>query len=148
MEKHCVICGKPLTQTQQKFCSVNCKSKDFYLRHKNQSSLYQLVKYIDKKIKLIDIKGGKCEICGYDKNISALEFHHVNPNDKLFNIDGRNISNKSMDSLIEEVNKCKLLCSNCHKELHYNHYEKNNAIKILNENADLIKEKKWCKNTK
>lgn len=147
MKRYCVICGNELNSNQKKFCSNKCKTKDFYQKHKKQSSFYQAIKYINKKLQLINMKGGKCEICGYNKNLSALEFHHINPNEKKFNIDGRNISNKSMKSLIEESQKCKLLCSNCHKETHFSHYELNETKKLLNDNKHLIKEKKeyFCK---
>lgn len=69
------------------------------------------------KIKLIDHKGGKCEVCGYDKCVAALEFHHTNPLEKDFTVSGRSWSFERMK---KEVEKCKLLCSNCHKEIHFN----------------------------
>lgn len=67
------------------------------------------------KEKLIEYKGGKCEKCGYNKNIHALEFHHINPNEKEFTISSKNISFKDLK---KEVDKCVLLCSNCHREIH------------------------------
>lgn len=68
-----------------------------------------------KKI-LVDYKGGKCEVCGYDKNIKALQFHHNNPSEKDFSISGKHCL--SLNRLKEEVNKCSLLCANCHIEEH------------------------------
>ena len=38
------------------------------------------------KIKAIEYKGGKCNVCGYNKNVNALEFHHINPKTKSFGI--------------------------------------------------------------
>ena len=67
------------------------------------------------KIKLVQYKGGKCECCGYCKCIEALEFHHLDPKTKEFQISG---CCKSFDILKMEVNKCILVCSNCHKEIH------------------------------
>ena len=67
------------------------------------------------KVKLIEYKGGKCEICGYNRCITALEFHHLNPNEKDFSISGRSLS---FDRLKNEVDKCILVCSNCHSEIH------------------------------
>jgi 5-methylcytosine-specific restriction endonuclease McrA len=67
------------------------------------------------KIKLIEYKGGKCEICGYDKCVRALQFHHKNPLEKDFSISGRSLS---FDRLKIEVDKCMLVCSNCHCEIH------------------------------
>ena len=66
---------------------------------------------------MINFLGGCCSKCGYNKNYAALEFHHVK--DKSFSLDSRKISNTSMSKLLEELKKCILLCSNCHKEHHY-----------------------------
>lgn len=66
---------------------------------------------------LVDYKGGKCEKCGYDKCIDALEFHHIDKNEKNFGISNGNC--KSLEVLKKEADKCILLCSNCHKEIHY-----------------------------
>lgn len=68
------------------------------------------------KIELVKYKGGKCEICGYNKCIEALEFHHFNREEKDFSISCGN--NKSLSKLKEEADKCMLLCSNCHREIH------------------------------
>ena len=62
---------------------------------------------------------GKCSMCGYDKNYAALEFHHRNPENKVFNLDSRNLSNTNWDSILKELDKCDLLCSNCHAETHF-----------------------------
>ena len=64
---------------------------------------------------LVDYKGGKCQICGYDKCIQALDFHHIDPNIKSFSISG---GTKSLDKLKQEVDKCILVCANCHREIH------------------------------
>ena len=67
------------------------------------------------KKKLVEYKGGKCECCGYDKCIEALEFHHLDPGKKDFTISG---TSRSFDILKIEADKCILVCSNCHKEIH------------------------------
>ena len=67
------------------------------------------------KMKMVEYKGGKCEICGYNKCIEALEFHHINPKEKDFNISG---GTKSFNSLKSELDKCILVCANCHREIH------------------------------
>lgn len=72
-----------------------------------------------RKLELIKMMGGECSCCGYKKNIAALEFHHINPENKSFQLDARHLSNTAMDRIIEESKKCILLCSNCHKEVHY-----------------------------
>lgn len=70
---------------------------------------------VNIKQRLVDYKGGKCQICGYDRCINALEFHHVNPEEKDFTISG---GTKSFDTLKPEIDKCILVCSNCHREIH------------------------------
>ena len=67
------------------------------------------------KLKLVEYKGGKCENCGYNTCIDALEFHHKDPNEKDFTISGKSWS---FEKLKIESDKCILVCSNCHKEIH------------------------------
>lgn len=86
---------------------------------------------IKRKIELIEYKGGKCEKCGYKKNFTALEFHHINPKEKEFQLDSRHLSNTRIEKLKNEVDKCILLCSNCHRELHYPEYNENNIEELL-----------------
>lgn len=92
------------------------------IRLKNVTSKdsYTYVKEYRKRVKeeLIAYKGGKCEICGYNKCIAALDFHHINPEDKGFAISNSNIY-KNIEALKREVDKCILICANCHRELHY-----------------------------
>lgn len=68
---------------------------------------------------LVAYKGGKCEKCGYDKCIEALDFHHIDPSTKSFGISTSNIY-RNIDVLKREVDKCILVCANCHREIHYN----------------------------
>jgi len=73
------------------------------------------------KKRAVDYKGGKCSICGYDKCIEALEFHHLDPSTKDSKLNGRGIDRrKSFEMLKIELDKCVLLCANCHREIHYN----------------------------
>lgn len=71
------------------------------------------------KIKLlaIEYKGGKCVICNYNRCVQALEFHHLDPTQKEFSI-GDKGHTRSWERVKEELDKCVLLCSNCHKEVH------------------------------
>lgn len=70
------------------------------------------------KKQAVDYKGGRCESCGYDKCIAALEFHHVDPTQKDFTISRH--KNKSLNQEMKfELDKCILLCANCHAEEHY-----------------------------
>lgn len=70
-----------------------------------------------QKQRAVDYKGKKCEICGYDKCITALEFHHKDPNKKDFGLS--TTINKSWNKLKPELDKCMLVCANCHREIHY-----------------------------
>ena len=68
------------------------------------------------KKQAVKLLGGKCQICGYNKCIDALEFHHENPKEKEFKLgSGNTISWKEYK---KEALKCILICSNCHKEIH------------------------------
>lgn len=89
------------------------------------------------KEKLIKYKGGKCEICGYDKCVDALEFHHLEPNKKEFTISGKIIS---LERAKKEIDKCILVCANCHREIHYR--ERIEKIKIFDV-VPLNKNKKY-----
>lgn len=64
-------------------------------------------------------KGDKCSICGYNKCVDALEFHHLNPNEKDFGISSKGYT-LSWETVKEELDKCILVCANCHRELHFN----------------------------
>lgn len=67
------------------------------------------------KLKALDYMGGKCQICGYNKCTKALVFHHLNPEEKEFNVSR---ANKSWERIKKELEKCILVCSNCHAEIH------------------------------
>jgi len=69
------------------------------------------------KLKALKYKGGKCEQCGYKKSIRALEFHHRDPNEKDFHISNGGHT-RSWDRVKTELDKCDLLCANCHAETH------------------------------
>jgi len=63
--------------------------------------------------------GGKCKKCGYDKNLAALVFHHINPLEKEFQLTQDTFSKYGIETLADEIKKCDLLCHNCHAEIHY-----------------------------
>jgi transposase len=70
-----------------------------------------------RKVKeiLVEEAGGRCRLCGYDRCVAALEFHHVDPHAKEFGVAQRGA--RSIERLRAEVRKCVLLCSNCHAEV-------------------------------
>lgn len=69
-----------------------------------------------RKQKAVDYKGGCCSKCGYDRYIGALEFHHLDPMKKDLEF-GANLS-ISWEKTKKELDKCILVCSNCHREIH------------------------------
>ena len=81
--------------------------------------LIQAVKRRREKVRLtaISYKGGHCQICGYDRCIEALEFHHLDPSQKEFGISKKGYT-RSWEKVKEEADKCVLLCANCHREVH------------------------------
>lgn len=76
----------------------------------------------------------QCSICGYNRCIAALEFHHMDPESKKFNIGNitrRPFTPENVIELLEEIDKCVILCANCHREFHYATEEE--QIEINNE---------------
>jgi transposase-like protein len=77
----------------------------------------QVVRHRRKlKTILVEEAGGKCVLCGYDRNVRALEFHHVDPREKRLTLSANGVT-LSLDALRAEARKCVLLCSNCHAEV-------------------------------
>jgi hypothetical protein len=79
-----------------------------------------------KKSALIEYKGGKCVICYYNKCQQVLQFHHKDPNEKEFSI--ASSGTLDFDKLKTEVDKCVLVCANCHGEIHAGLIDINNYI--------------------
>ena len=79
---------------------------------------YQHVKYFRNRTKerAVEYKGGKCLICGYNRCINAFDFHHLDPKEKDFAISGN--CNRAWEKVKSELDKCVMLCSNCHREVH------------------------------
>jgi hypothetical protein len=106
-------------------CNIQLNSVNGYFRKdrgiyypecKKCISLSTKDKRKDNKERAIEYRGGCCNNCGYNKNIAALEFHHKNPLEK--EIAPSKLTNREWEILKEEIDKCVLLCSNCHKEEH------------------------------
>lgn len=81
---------------------------------------YNKVKNRIRKLKELSVEylGGKCVVCGYNTCIWALDCHHKDPETKSFSVS--KYHSRSWDNLKPELDKCILLCANCHRELHYN----------------------------
>jgi hypothetical protein len=102
---------------------IELNKKNFYIKNdgryhswcKSCSNKKSIIRLRDIKVSCIKYKGGKCQVCNYNKYFGALEFHHLDPKQKDFTIAS---SNKSFELLKNELDKCTLLCSNCHGEVH------------------------------
>lgn len=69
------------------------------------------------KVMAVGYLGGKCELCGYKKDMTALEFHHRCRTQKEFSLSTRGLT-RSWKRIKAELKKCALLCANCHREVH------------------------------
>ncbi|MBP6974789.1 MAG: hypothetical protein KBB54_02490 [Candidatus Pacebacteria bacterium] len=72
-----------------------------------------------KKLKdmAIEYGGGNCQVCGYDRCKRALSFHHKEPSQKDFGLSSRGLT-RSWEKTKTEIDKCILVCANCHMEIH------------------------------
>ena len=133
-ERLCVVCQTQLYGQKVKYCSNKCKQKDHYHRVKEQTNTYhsQTIRALKRKLELIEMLGGACSKCGYSSNLAALHFHHKDSTQKNFKLGLRILSNKKMESILEEVQKCELLCANCHAEEHNPEMTLDNVYEIAN----------------
>lgn len=94
------------------------KKRKLLTKEEKIKSNYKNVKTlrVRNKIKAVKLLGGSCKLCGYNKCVEALDFHHINPNEKDFGI-SMNL-NRSWNKIETELIKCILVCSNCHREIH------------------------------
>lgn len=111
IERVCPICNKTfivknIKDSSRKYC-YDCSPPN----RRDNTLLFNAIKK-----KLIELKGGKCQRCGYNKNMTALCFHHRNPSEKAFGISDS--SHHTWEELFKESQKCDLLCLNCHAEIH------------------------------
>lgn len=112
-------------------CKITKQLNEFYQSSKSSSFCKKCILETNKNNRqktkriAIDYKGGKCINCGYNKCDAALEFHHINPEEK--DKDYFNQKTGFTESLKKELDKCILLCANCHRELHSSlkHYHAN-----------------------
>lgn len=129
----CFICKKliyriPSRLTDHNVCSYSCRNKYFAgvksfrwkggKRNKTRDRGIEKQRRLEYKLKAIKFMGGKCLKCEYNKCHASMDFHHVNPIEKDKSI--KNIISGSWKRIEEELKKCILLCSNCHREHHYN----------------------------
>ena len=106
------------------------------IKNVNSLNIYmtiEKIKQMAKRLYFYDYSGRFCKMCGFDSfdNPWIMDYHHREPEQKSFDI-GKKISRYSFDTLKNEIDKCDLLCSNCHRITHYkneiNDYTNNISI--------------------
>jgi hypothetical protein len=109
-------------------CNIKLNDNNAYIRNEKNRCCYHnyckkcfskdnFLKKLNFKKKALEYKNSCCEFCGYDKDITALDFHHLDPSQK--EISPSNLHYKSWDYAKQELDKCIVLCSNCHREEHF-----------------------------
>lgn len=113
----------------QKYCSSNCHKLStknsfcklhqcVYEKHCKKCTTKAVQKRREKlKLLAFEYKGSKCEYCGYNKCLAAIEFHHLDPTKKDFGISEKGYT-RSWQKIKEELDKCIMVCANCHREIH------------------------------
>lgn len=117
----CLVCGATLGLGRKKYCSLDCQKHGARIRaRKNDRIRHQSRKEQAWSIKqeFVDKKGGCCEKCGYFNCLAALTFHHFDESTKEYTLDVSSIQRYKKELLEKELEKCQLLCFNCHMEIH------------------------------
>ncbi len=83
------------------------------------------------KEKAIEYLGGKCFFCGYDRSYAALDFHHIDESSKKFGLSQDGLT-RSWEKTKLELDKCILVCANCHREIH---------VGLLQPSVEMLKRK-------
>jgi len=114
-KKQCTVCNQILNESD--FYQKYPKDKKTHSYCKGCFNDYCKRRWTDRKQQALELKGGKCQVCGYSKCAAALEFHHLDPTQKEFAWVKMRL--RSWDAILEELKKCILVCANCHREIHY-----------------------------
>lgn len=109
---------------ESKKCQLLCQNchAELHERERNLNANFARAdkreKYRTRKSYAIAIKGGCCELCGYTNDgQQSFTFHHIDKTQKSFPLDSVAFCNKKDNEILEELNKCQLLCFNCHMEI-------------------------------
>jgi hypothetical protein len=70
------------------------------------------------KERIVESMGGKCVCCGYQKCADAMDVHHLDPSKKEMGFGAVRANIVSWARIVDELKKCVLVCSNCHREIH------------------------------
>lgn len=123
-----IICYKPKSEIQKRnFCSLKCLNSIHGElspawkggRQESKKREYIRLKNLRKELKQkgVDFLGGKCQNCGYNKCIAALDFHHPTQNEKTDKFFKK--CESTWEFMKEQIKNCILLCATCHREHHY-----------------------------
>lgn len=114
--RDCTACG--VSKSEDEFYFKGRKALGIRMKEcKACFNTRMMRRYEERAEYIVSLKGGKCLLCGYNKCLAALHFHHVDPTQKEFQISKRWSASK--ENILKEVEKCVLLCANCHAEEHY-----------------------------
>ena len=118
--RKCPRCKKDFPDTTEYFYvkSKATGTKQSYCKKCNHKNTLDRQRKF--KAKVVEYMGGKCKKCGYNKCNAALQFHHLDPTQKDFQISKlRHTSwDKNEKRIKAELDKCVMLCANCHCEVH------------------------------
>jgi hypothetical protein len=119
----------------KRYTSPEARAKEL---QRMRDKYHTLVKFqrLARKMKLVNMLGGKCQRCGYSRCAAALDFHHRDRKEKsrtLSHLLAANVPANFKKAVIE-ARKCDLLCSNCHRELTYPEHEIRAAGKLIEVN--------------
>lgn len=102
--------------------------KRYYLKNKPRLNEKQREYHRKKENDFLSAyKTGKsCALCGYNEHCEILQFHHKDRREKLFEVTLFKIAKRSPEELKKEIDKCILICPNCHFLLHLREMESKN----------------------
>ena len=110
MIKICEICNSKFeTKTSTRIYCYNCSGESTRSDNKTRKHQKTILRR-NMKIQAIKLLGDKCSICGYNKCVDALEFHHEDPKQKEFKLGSGNTM--SWKEYKAEALKCKLVWDN------------------------------------
>lgn len=125
--KICTKCKQelPIDQFNWRDRSKGTRRSECKYCHNN----YMKQKYREKQVAVQELKSQcACAKCG-DKRGYVLDYHHINPDEKENGIARMVSNNYTLDKVFTEIEKCIVLCANCHREFHY--FQSQNEIKDL-----------------
>jgi len=143
----CLVClpfkQKQPKQTIESFRKKNCEKYKQWYAINGHSKI--TARRVARKRALVRLCGGSCQVCGYDRCLRNLAWHHIDPSEKSFQISSE-IFQRNPRFVILEAMKCILVCHNCHGEIHSNLicedkiYDLNKSVR---ENLLGFLEQKW-----